>query len=300
MDASASVDGDDFLLSVPGAGGALVRTGEGSGPTRVAARQVGPGHLALLEFGFPMVGTAHTEGDHLIVCHMLHTPPGARWDGTDLAVGQSFVYPPGSSHVATDPDGLTFGMAVVPWAAFEDAAATLGYDVAPATRPHVRHDGAALPDAASVDALLDAVVRVACRPVDADRPRGRARWESRDLVEEAAAFLAGGGHWQVPLLTLCIAVGVSERRLQLAFREVYDTTPLGFMRHRSLQAAHRALRAAEPGSVGVATVAAAHGFGHPGRFAAFHRSVFGLPPSVVLGRPAERAESGQPGPVGRV
>jgi AraC-like DNA-binding protein len=296
----AAVDGDELMMSVPGAGGALVRTGQGSDVTRVAARQVATGHLALLEFGFPMVGSAHTEGDHLIVCHMLRTPPGARWDGTGLLAGQSFIYPPGSSQVATDPEGLTFGMAVVPWLDLEAAATALGFDVDAASVPHVQPPSGTNPllelfrglDSRTPlrrsrrakidpDLMLDAVARIACqRPPPA--PRRRARWDSRDLVEETAAWLDASARWQVPMLTLCREVGVSERRLQLAFREVYDTTPTQFMRLRALQAAHRALHSADPESVRVAQVASAHGFSHGGRFALLHHAVYGTSPSMAL------------------
>ncbi len=298
-----AVDGDEFMMSVPGAGGALVRTGRGSGATRVAAQSVSSGHLAVLEFGFPMVGTAHSEGDHLIVCHMMQTPPGGRWDGTDLVVGQSFVYPPGSMQVATDPEGLRFGMVVVPWAEVERGADALGYDAEPAVRPHVRgrpadgslgelfagiapggEESSPGGHAVGLDELVEAAVRAACDVTDSGRRR-RDRWDSQDLVVEVEEWLAAGDRWQVPMLSLCRQVGVSERRLQLAFREAYDTTPRAFMRMRALQAAHRTLRSARPGSVTVATVAAAHGFAHRSRFAAVHESVYGMTPSRVLGRP---------------
>lgn len=307
----ASIDGDDFMLSVPGASGGLVRTDHGSDVSRVAARAIGSAHVALLHLGFPMVGDAHSDGDHLIVCHILSTPSGGRWDGIDLRAGQLFVYPPGSSQVAADPDGLHFGMVVVPWPAFEGAAAALGYDVAAAARPHVhaadlsspmpsmlsqltRPDDAADPVSAEllVDLMLDTVVRVACAPVASGR-RGRARWHSRDLVEEVAAWLSDTKLWQVPILTLCREIGVSERRLQLAFRETYDTTPKSFMRLRALQAAHRALHSAEPGSVRIGEVAAAHGFRHGGRFAAIHEQVYGEAPSRLLqSRPAASSAGG--------
>lgn len=304
-----AVDGDELMMSVPGAGGALVRTGEGSDLTRVAARQVATAHLALLEFGFPMVGTAHTEGDHLIVCHMLRTPPGARWDGTDLTMGQSFIYPPGSSQVALDPEGLTFGMAVVAWPDLELAASAMGFDLDSGLRPHVqpaartspfpalfeglRGDASAWSEGSAeteLDVVLDAVVHVACRQHPSHAHR-RARWDSRDLVEETAAWLDASGRWQVPMLTLCREVGVSERRLQVAFREVYDTTPQRFMRLRALQAAHRTIRSAEPGAVRIADIAAAHGFAHGGRFAHFHHSVYGTSPSAALLAPSSSPDS---------
>jgi AraC-like DNA-binding protein len=296
----ASVDGDDFMMSVPGAGGSLVRTGRGSDATRVAVQEVSSGHLAVLDFGFPMVGTAHSEGDHLIVCHMLRAPAGGRWDGTELAAGQSFIYPPGSSQVAADPEGLRFGMVVVPWADFEQAAAALGFDHSPATHPHVRDGrdgsrlaglfggsgGAGSPSGLSagqaLEMLLDVVVRATCRPTDAGHRRRRRRWESHEVVADVVDWLSDSGSWQVPVLTLCRQAGVSERRLQTAFRDVFDVTPGEFLRIRALQAAHRALRSADPGSLHVGDVARGHGFAHGGRFASSYAAVYGEPPSATL------------------
>jgi hypothetical protein len=44
--------------------------------------------------------------------------------------------------VATNPEGLRFGMVVVPWDDFEHAAATLGFDYSPAGQQHVLAYGA--------------------------------------------------------------------------------------------------------------------------------------------------------------
>lgn len=301
MRVDASVDGDDFMMSVPGAGGSLVRTGAGSDATRVTVQEVSSGHLAVLEFGFPMVGTAHSEGDHLIVCHMLRVPAGGRWDGTELAPGQSFVYPPGSSQVAADPEGLRFGMAVVPWADFELAAATLGFDHSPAARRDVRvgadqaglaslfagfgRIGSPTTDAGAVcgfDTLLDVVVHATSVPTGADRPGRRRRWEPRNVVADVVDWLDESGSWRVPALTLCRQVGVSERKLQTSFREVFDSTPGEFLRMRALQATHRALRTADPPTVRVGDIARHHGFAHGGRFASLYASVYGEQPSTTL------------------
>ena len=297
----AAVDGDEFMMSVPGAGGSLVRTGRGSDATRVAVQEVSSGHLAVLEFGFPMVGTAHSEGDHLIVCHMLRVPAAGRWDGTQLAAGQSFVYPPGSSQVAADPEGLRFGMAVVPWADFEIAAATLGFDHSPAMQQHVRVGqdwvgleslfadlqlaSSAASDVAErggFEMLLDVVVRATCVATDCGSSSRRRRWESHDVVADALDWLDESGSWQVPMLTLCRQVGVSERKLQTSFRQVFDATPGQYLRMRALQATHRSLRSADPQSLRVSEVARRHGFSHGGRYASLYTSVHGEAPSATL------------------
>ncbi len=294
---AAVSDTDEFMLAVPGASGTLVRTGRGSAPTQVKAASAGLAQLALIDFRFPMVGTAEAEDDYLIVCQMFHAPPGGRWDGAELATGQTFVYPPGSSQTAVDPEGLCFGMVVIPWNEFENAASDLGLDPEPGTRRHVIAPNLSnpIPDLLaplaspggivspeSYELILDATVSTVCRPTTtAGRPR-RKGWTSEDLVREAAAYLESCGEWSLPMLSLCRGVGVSERRLQLAFRDALNLTPQDFMRLRAVQGAHEALCRADPETAKVATVGAAHGFKHAGRFSSFYRSVFGDLPSATL------------------
>jgi AraC-like DNA-binding protein len=296
----AAVDGDDFMLSVPGADGALVRLGQGSGATNVSVRAVEKGHLALLDFGFPMSGVAYSVGDHLILCHMLDAPEGGRWDRTELEAGQTFVYPPGSSHVAADPEGLRFGMLVVPWDEFVVAADQLGIDPSPAGRQHVRArrpgdplahlfgDSATstsvVPPDHGFDVLLEAGVRAACEIPQLAGPRPRRRWESKELVVDVVDWLTQSELWQVPMLTLCREIGVSERRLQTAFREAMDTTPGEFLRMRALQAAHRKLQDADPATTRVGAIATELGFAHRGRFARRYAAVYGESPSFTLRR----------------
>ncbi|MFJ6576984.1 helix-turn-helix domain-containing protein [Streptomyces sp. NPDC091368] len=61
-----------------------------------------------------------------------------------------------------------------------------------------------------------------------------------------------------------------------------DSTPLAHLRRVRLALAHADLRAAEPGTATVASVAMRWGFAHPGRFAAAYRSAYGRAPSSTL------------------
>jgi AraC family ethanolamine operon transcriptional activator len=142
-------------------------------------------------------------------------------------------------------------------------------------------------DSVIVDRLVDAALRTVCSgAAESSRRFERThRWHDADLVHETLDHLDTLGMESAPVLTLCRHVGVSERRLQLAFQTMLGVSPNGYMRHRALQAAHRALRDAEPSSIRVATIAAAHGFRHLGRFAGFYRSVYGESPSRTLARP---------------
>ncbi|MEH1098034.1 AraC family transcriptional regulator [Micromonospora sp. CPCC 205561] len=79
------------------------------------------------------------------------------------------------------------------------------------------------------------------------------------------------------------ALGVGVRTLQDSFRRELGTTPTAYLRARRLDAVHRALRAAPPGT-SVTTLAVDHGFAHLGRFAGEYRSRFGESPSETLRR----------------
>ncbi|SEG99878.1 AraC-type DNA-binding protein [Nonomuraea solani] len=82
---------------------------------------------------------------------------------------------------------------------------------------------------------------------------------------------------------IAAAAGVTIRAMQLAFRRHLDTTPMAYVRRVRLACAHRDLQAADP-TKGDTVIAIANrwGFAHPGRFTAFYRSVYDVPPSVTL------------------
>jgi AraC-like DNA-binding protein len=294
---TVATDGDEFMLAIPGVSGRIVRTGRGVDRAVVRAWGVGSARMALLDLGFPATAEAEVVGDSLVLATLLRAPEDGRWDGISLAAGQTYVYPAGGAQYGRDPDGLQFALSVLPWETFEQAADDLGVDPTPATRQHVVRRGplwglvAPLADAAPVvdpfaeERLLECAVRTVCGDADlrSESPRTRG-WQDADLVHEATAYLERSGEWVVPLLTLCRQVFVSERRLQLAFANLLGLSPLTYMRHRALQAAHRALRSADPATGQVADIARAFGFGHLGRFAATYRHVYGERPSRTLRR----------------
>ncbi|MET7669634.1 AraC family transcriptional regulator [Micromonospora luteifusca] len=103
------------------------------------------------------------------------------------------------------------------------------------------------------------------------------------LVRRACALISD--HHGEPLTVgdVAQALRVSVRTLQDCFRRELRTTPTAYLRACRLDAAHRALRAAEPGA-SVTTVALQHGFVHLGRFATEYRTRFGETPSTTLRR----------------
>jgi AraC-like DNA-binding protein len=301
-------DGDSYLFAIPGVSGTLVRCGEGTRPTVVTTARVGAVDTATLDVGFPIVGEALADDDSLVLAAVVHAPAGGTWDGVELLAGQTFIYPPGANQHARDPVGLQVALVAAPWLAVESAADTLGLCLESARRRRVTTSGrgsrlAALvadrmrdtsgstpsPAATDVtaDQLLDAVVHVACDPLDGDdavdarRARG---WSSSEIVRDAIAAMDSTDGWMAPVLTLCRRVGVSERRLQTAFRQQFAMGPNEFMRLRALQRVRTALLRADPTTALVSSIATAHGFTHAGRFAAYYRTTFGERPLDTLQR----------------
>ena len=78
--------------------------------------------------------------------------------------------------------------------------------------------------------------------------------------------------------------GVSARALSKAFRKRHGTGPMGFLKARRLEAAQRALLAADPKSTTVTEIALRFGFVHLGQFPADYRKAFQELPSETLRR----------------
>jgi AraC-like DNA-binding protein len=79
------------------------------------------------------------------------------------------------------------------------------------------------------------------------------------------------------------ALGVSQRTLELGFREYRQSTPAKFLRQVRLDAARAQLRTPSK-STTVTSVALANGFPHLARFSSYYRSAFNEYPSQTLAR----------------
>jgi AraC-like DNA-binding protein len=84
--------------------------------------------------------------------------------------------------------------------------------------------------------------------------------------------------------SLARSAGVSERTLQITFRNDVGMPPTDYLRDVRLRRVHDDLRAADPATVTVAEVAARWGFLHLGHFSARYSRKFGETPSHTLRR----------------
>ncbi|MDG4810642.1 AraC family transcriptional regulator [Micromonospora sp. WMMD1120] len=103
------------------------------------------------------------------------------------------------------------------------------------------------------------------------------------LVRRACALISDHHGEALTVGDIAEALRVSVRSLQDCFRRELHTTPTAYLRACRLDAAHRTLRSAAPGT-SVTTVALQHGFLHLGRFATEYRNRFGEAPSATLRR----------------
>lgn len=142
-----------------------------------------------------------------------------------------------------------------------------------------RHAASALRDAAL---YVSRIITMAWEfPVADWRPRESQRNRAR-LARRAEAWMLDRLAEPVQVADVCLALGVSRRELEYAFRSAFDQSPRDHLQALRLNAVHRALCRADGASDTVIRVALDHGITHLGRFAAQYRMLFGESPSATL------------------
>ncbi|QIF04353.1 AraC family transcriptional regulator [Roseimicrobium sp. ORNL1] len=114
-------------------------------------------------------------------------------------------------------------------------------------------------------------------------PRGSLRNRAR-LVHHARSWMHDHLEENIRMEDVCLALHVSRRELEYAFRTVQDQSPRDYLQTLRLNAIRRVLLRVENDETSIIDVAQAHGMTHLGRFAAHYRSLFGESPSVTLRR----------------
>ncbi|WP_437758505.1 AraC family transcriptional regulator [Sorangium sp. So ce1389] len=117
-------------------------------------------------------------------------------------------------------------------------------------------------------------------------------------VRKAEEYMAAHAAEPITLADIVAAAGVPERSLRAAFVASRRMTPMDFLRRRRFELARRFLTEPSAGT-SVAGVAAALGFGNPGRFSVDYRRRFGESPSETLARARAAAGLPRPEPHGR-
>lgn len=132
-----------------------------------------------------------------------------------------------------------------------------------------------------VDALVDGLD--ACSRWSDPRGRQAAARRRTALVQRARRLLVDERDGPYDSAAVCASLGVPERTLQHAFREVLGVSPRAWSRLARL---HRARQLLSLGGAagGVTDVALRCGFDQLGRFSVQYRQLFGERPSETLGR----------------
>jgi transcriptional regulator GlxA family with amidase domain len=83
---------------------------------------------------------------------------------------------------------------------------------------------------------------------------------------------------------LCIATRMSERSIEMLFKDAYGISPRAWSQIVRLNAARHDLLEGQSEDVRVSDVAVRWGFFHFGRFSAAYRQLFGELPSITAGK----------------
>lgn len=123
------------------------------------------------------------------------------------------------------------------------------------------------------------------QPVDGQAPHGA------DAVGRALQFINDHSAEPITGTDIAAAAGRSARGLQQAFAKANLPTPMVALRQARLRAVRAALQDAEPGSVTIAQIATAAGFGHIGRFSSYYHHEYAELPSTTLNTRRKAARS---------
>jgi AraC-like DNA-binding protein len=124
----------------------------------------------------------------------------------------------------------------------------------------------------------------ACELAARLRPlRGSVRNRAR-LARRADQWMRDHLAESVQVSSVCLALGVSRRELEYAFRSTFDQSPRDHFEAIRLNAIRRSLLQADPGHATVIDIAQDHGITHLGRFARRYQVLFGEKPRETLKR----------------
>ena len=142
--------------------------------------------------------------------------------------------------------------------------------------------GAATPS--SMDQVAEAVTdafATACELTAGLEPATTSLRNRARLARRAEAWMIDHLADPVQVPDLCLALHVSRRELEYAFRSVFDQSPRDHLETLRLNAIRRALLHGdgEANRETIIAIAYAHGVRHLGRFAASYRALFGEKPS---------------------
>ena len=130
-----------------------------------------------------------------------------------------------------------------------------------------------------IDALL-ATIESCSQDERADTARKGASYSK--IVKTCEDYTLGLEGRRPYMSELCNAANVSERTLQVAFKDIMGMSPVTYLHRLRLHRARDELRKAEHGATTVTDVAMNWGFWHFGEFSRAYKNCFGEVPSKTL------------------
>jgi AraC family ethanolamine operon transcriptional activator len=132
------------------------------------------------------------------------------------------------------------------------------------------------------DGLNDLLTRVFSTFGDARPDPQRQSRDGVRLVNAADEYLREHIARPIFIEELCVALGISPRKLHNAFFAVYGQSPHPYLKSRRLALVHHTLCSGDRSARLVKSVALSHGFWHMGHFARDYLDMFGELPSQTL------------------
>ena len=305
---------DAYHRAVAGVDIRAVRAGAGGRPTEVASATNGRITTTTSRIGFPMLTHTEIGDDRILMAHYWRAPPGSLQTGVHVEPDMMLAYGPRVQHVGSNREGLAFSFATTTVEELYTRAAELGTDLSipgpgEVRRLTVRPDTALLVATLSsirmspsghdlpeplLDELLSGMTRAFANPEQLHLDRHGPWIPSRSIVYACIEYAESVGR-RPSLAELCVVARVSERRVRMAFVDLYDLPPSMFFRLWALSRANERLAGPVDLSETVTSVALELGFGNVGRFAEYYRQLFDEPPSVTLrrGRAARGVSTGR-------
>lgn len=230
-------------------------------------------------------------------------PGDATWNGQPAEAGTLCCVPPGEELDGRTAPGFSWMTVALPPAAWAQCRAVARLDdhefhryaaatLAPAQFTRLQrqisatHCQLAAADAPAVMALSARVAHglamdlaiTACELAARKRPLRDSLRNRTRLARRAESWMRENLAEDVRMPDLCLALRVSRRELEYAFRTIYDQSPRDYLHTLRLHAVRRSLLVREE-PYSILEIALAHGISHPSRFAADYRALFGERPS---------------------
>jgi len=126
---------------------------------------------------------------------------------------------------------------------------------------------------------------VAALPIQQTALKSRVKTATRShLIQQAETYLQDHLHQPLTLSDLCTALYTSSRTLSYGFQDIFDMSPMAYLKTLRLQSVHRALKQADPGEHSIQSIANQFGFWSINHFIKDYKAMFGETPSATLAK----------------